>query len=297
MILVVGDRADPVIERVHGVLQGLGCDTVHLDAGQASQYSVLQLHDGPSRGRGWRIVGGECRGERKVGAVFIRSGPAGRTGRRSAALFRAQLDRMLMLTTCRVVNRPSVAAGNYAKCHQLIQLGRAGFVVPRTLVTAIPRTALEFIVEHGGRVLVKGLSSVKTIPEVVGPPHLRRLGQLEHCPAQFQEIIHGVDVRLTVVGARAIASVTDQAGAVRSVDACEMLASDWVQRCIDFTQLQGLVVSGFDLRLPRHGQPCVFEMNPNPLVSHYETAEQPLISHAICDELLASAPACSDILA
>jgi glutathione synthase/RimK-type ligase-like ATP-grasp enzyme len=296
MILVIGDPADPVIGRVDALLREGGSEVALLDASTASKYRLRGVPAAAGEVQRWKIEGGECRGDRAVHAVFVRRGPLASHAHRSPASLGVLVDRMLLRTSCKVINRPSKATGNYAKVHQLLELGAAGFTVPSTQVTAIPRAALEFVVAHRGRVLVKGLSSIKTVPQAVGPHHLRALEQIESCPVLLQEIVDGTDVRLTVVGRQAIASVARPDGEMKVTHGVEVLSPDLVQRCIEFTHRSGLGLSGFDFRVDPGGLVVVLEMNTNPLFTHYEDAQDPVISRALRAELLATDPKSGDIL-
>jgi hypothetical protein len=296
VILVIGEPTDPVVRRVAELLQTRGAALARLDAGQAASYTLHGSSGDARAGRPWRLVGGGCRGDRAVQAVFVRRGALSRGARGASAQLVARVDSMLLHTGCTVINRPSMTAGNYAKVHQLHALAAAGFSVPRTLVTSVAEAALRFIATHQGRVLVKGLSSIKSIPTAVGPDHLQRLHELALCPVQLQEIIDGVDVRLTVIGHRISTIVTSPDGAIRPTDAASHLSPALLNRCIQFTTHAGLILSGFDVRLDPRGGEWVLEMNTNPLVTHYESAINPTISNSLCDELLASRSESSDIL-
>lgn len=295
MILVIGDQDDVVITHITSLLRDSGIAHAELDTAIVGTGSLRpNPNSAPPE---WRVVGGDCRGKRPVKAVFVRRGRAATPNRLVASRrLWAKIDRMLVSAGCLVINRPSGVSGNYAKVHQLKQLASAGFTVPETLVTSMPRTAMQFIVQHGGRVLVKGISSVKTLPQAVGPEHLASLGQLLRCPAQFQEIVVGREWRVTVVGQRCIASTALPGGGYRHSDGEAVLPRGVADRCRTFLDGQGLVLGGFDMSETRESEFICFEMNPNPLVTHYDMLDA-AIGRALCDELCSARPDGSGILA
>lgn len=291
MILVVGAAIDPVVARVLSQLDRHSQKVAHVDDLKLGSFEVKAVAEGSAR---WRICRAGHTSSSPVGAVFLRRGPSGPLGAAPAR----QLDAVLQQTiSCLVVNPPMRCASNYSKPYQLRELAAAGFRVPRTLITGSATAALEFVRDLGGRVIVKGLSSVKTIPQRVQEHHLRGLQRLVDCPVQMQELVEGRDFRVTVVGTRAVASETRDGALLQCAPATQLLPAAFVEQCIAYTQQQGLVLSGIDLRWSQSGGSTVFEMNPNPLVTHYETAGQPIISELICEELMARATTWSDILA
>lgn len=290
MILVVGRPDDAVLARQRSLLAEAGAPTLFLD-----DHAVHTLGRSRSaRQPGWRVEGAACTGKRRVGAVLVRRGPYGEVGRGAAATFGRRLDQVLMQSAACVVNRPGASAGNYSKLHQLLQLARAGFAVPPTLATASPDAARRFIVEHQGRVLIKGLSSTRTRPEAVGVEHLQLLEGLRHRPTQFQALIEGAEYRLTVLAGRAWATpVLPQFG--EPVDARTLLPADTLERCLRFVAAQGLVLGGFDFIVDAAGIWWCLELNPNPLITHYEDAADAPLSRALRDHLLASSATGGDI--
>ena len=156
---------------------------------------------------------------------------------------------------------------------------------------------MQFISEHRGNVIFKGVSSVKTVPQHVQLHHLARLKSLSRCPVQFQERIQGADWRVTVIGRVAFESETRAATLVSVSNTGETFPRAFIDRCIQFTRAQGLVVSGIDVRLSPDGEAVVLEMNPFPLITHYEGEEDPVISKELCRFLREHQQARSDMLA
>ncbi len=202
---------------------------------------------------------------------------------------------MLSSSRCCVINRPSRAGGNYSKPLQLLQLAHAGFLTPRTLITSIPIEAKRFIVDVRGCAIFKGISSVKTLPQAMRPDDIDRLDLLDRCPTQFQEGISGQDVRVTVVGRRAVVTrIVNGVSDFRSSDSMSLPRVE-VERCVRFARQQGLVVAGFDLRQTADGRVYAFEMNPYPLFTHFEDPRSPQITRLVARYLLKYANVCGDV--
>jgi len=295
MILVIGNPADPVIERVTAALARVGASFARIDERAARTYEIERSVDGSSVQ--WQIRGGDCVGQRAVGAIFVRHEPDAPDRATLEALrkLRRQLDLVLLSTVCTVINRPACATANYSKPYQLRQMAAAGFLVPRTLVTNLPSAALRFIRNLGGSVIFKGVSNLKTVPQVVQLQHLDQLSWLEHCPTQFQEFIAGEDFRVTVVDAASVVTRIIGGEPDLSLSAEGSLSTEVLQQCVRFTQQQGLVMSGIDLRRTSAGRAYAFELNPYPLFTYYEAEEGPRITERIVEYLVKHQCAPSDV--
>jgi hypothetical protein len=296
MILLIGERNDPVIASLSTVLDGGGICYALLDATTATPDD---LHTPPAgKLAPWRIFGNGCQGNRAVSAVFVRLARSIPLERVALAprLWR-KISRMLMAAHFPVMNRPEFGAGNYAKAHQLQQLAKAGLVVPQTVVTSLPHTALQFVIDHAGEVLTKGLCNAKTAPRVVGPEHLARIQSIRGCPVQLQEIVRGRELRLTVIGDRAISSVAKPGGGYRSTHAAEDLPSAVIQRCLAFVEAQGLLLGGFDLCTTNEDVVYCFEMNDYPQIAHYDDPQAPMLARAVVECLSAAGVATGEVLA
>jgi hypothetical protein len=296
VILVMGNPEDPVVARVTAGLARVEAPFVIVDERMGSTYEIVVSAD--ERAARWRIRGGECVGQRAVGAIFVRHEDEARDRDAAEALrtLRLRLDRLLLSTRCTVINRPTSATANYSKPYQLGQMAVAGFRVPRTLTTNVRASALGFINDLGGRVVFKGVSNLKTVPQVLRPEHLGQLSRLETCPSQFQEFIGGDDFRVTVVGSTSI--VTRIVGGEPDLGPCRadaLLPLDLINRCIRFTATQGLVMSGIDVRLTPDGTAYAFELNPYPLFTYYETEELPRITNCVVECLIDHQHMTSDV--
>ena len=196
----------------------------------------------------------------------------------------------------RTVNRPVRAFGNYSKPLQLRKMAALGFTVPRTLVTNDKTAARQFILEEGGAVILKGVSSVPTTPRLLSADDIGRLDGLTTCPTQFQQYISGDDIRVSVVDAavvvtRVLPGTTNERKCV-----ADKIPDEVADRCIRFTRQQRLVVSGIDLRRTVQGY-CAFEINLFPEFTYFEDQREPLISRLIAGYLFSHRDDPSDVAA
>jgi glutathione synthase/RimK-type ligase-like ATP-grasp enzyme len=194
-------------------------------------------------------------------------------------------------------------AANNSKPYQLEQIRDLGFLVPETLVTTDPSVAREFWERHGA-VIYKSVSSARSIVSRLRPEHVERLGDVSHCPTQFQQYIHGKDHRVHVVGEEIFASeVLSEADDYRRPGGCmvEVRASrlpwDIEERCRMLAAAAQLSVAGIDLRKTPEGDWYCFEINPSPAFTYYETSTGQPIGNAIARLLTAGAPKAPDLAA
>jgi hypothetical protein len=295
VILVIGNPADPVIERVTAALVSVAVSFARVDERSPLTYEIERSVDG--KNVRWQIRGGECVGQRAVGAIFVRHEPDApdRSTLEALRKLRQQIDKLLLSTVCKVMNRPACATSNYSKPYQLRQMAAAGFLVPRTLVTNLPSAALRFIRDLGGKVIYKGVGNLKTIPRLLQPHDLERLSQLDRCPTQFQEFIPGEDFRVTVVDAVSVVTLIVGGEPYPSLPARGLLSSGVLRQCVRFTRQQGLVIGGIDLRRTAGGRMYAFELNPYPLFTYYETPEDPRITEYVVKYLVKHQYAASDV--
>jgi glutathione synthase/RimK-type ligase-like ATP-grasp enzyme len=172
------------------------------------------------------------------------------------------------------VNDPVAADVAALKTWQLALAQDVGLPIPRTIVTSDPRRARAFV--GGGRPRIyKTLHSERGLwrpTRRVGPGERRLLGAVRHAPVIFQELIPGVDVRVTVVGRRLFPVEIDarRSGspddfrmdfAGSKVRACR-LPADLERRMLGMTRRLGLSYAAFDLRRRRNGGHVFLEVNP-----------------------------------
>ena len=124
------------------------------------------------------------------------------------------------------LNHPAAMADARVKPYQLAVAARCGLQIPATLITNDPATVREFASEVGGRIITKSLATMVTIDDDLGSGVLFTAEVAEELWSDpgiattahlFQELIAGVDVRLTAVGSRLFAAEihpTDPGGPV-----------------------------------------------------------------------------------
>ena len=204
MILVLGSSADSVYPQVISRLRDARHPFVVVDEDHPDQYVVRrEACNGHCL---FRIIGDGCGGQDPVRSIFVRHAIA-RTldPAHLEQMGRLQIDlnRMLCMAACPVLNPPAHSFSNYSKVYQVALLAEAGFDLPPDMVTNLPEEARAFWDECKGQVIYKGVSNVTTLAQVLTPELFARLSLLPHSPTLFQEYIAGVDYRVHVVGDQA----------------------------------------------------------------------------------------------
>lgn len=311
MILVCGNVSEPVTELVCARLaaEGLGYRVLSPDASaDAAVRSTLHAQwrngdfdSGYFSGPDWRLDVEDLTG------VYFRPLQARATcvaGASAAAAQALQAQRLAALGAvvdtlpCPVVNPIIAGMSNSSKPHQAMLIRACGFAVPATLITNDPAAALAFAAEHDDDVVYKSISGVRSIVRHFGPQQAERLPLLRHGPAQFQERIRGVDIRVHVVAERAFATCIETpsidyryAGSDGQPIVMQPteLPCEIEQRCIALTKRLGLLFAGIDLKETRDGEYFCFEANPSPGFLFFERATGQPISTALA-HLLAGKP-------
>lgn len=307
MILVVGGLADVVTELVCARLGSIGqtyrlVDLTRYPSGHRMRWTWRDGRpDGWLETDNWRLDLAD------VDAVFIRHlgaegrlpGPAATAAYDRAIQIEADMAITAMVETlpCLVVNRLGGGLTNHSKPLQALHIQAAGLRIPATIVTTDPAAARAFIDAHGGDVIYKSISGVRSIVHRLETTRFARLELLRHGPAQLQERIEGDDIRAHVVGDRIIATrIRSEAADYRyaSRDGLEAdmepttLPPPVEAACLRLAWSLDLPVAGIDLRETPDGQHVCFEINPAPAFSHFERQSGQPISLAVA-ELLAGA--------
>jgi len=296
MILVLGSSRDKVYPRLMAELEKSGHDYAIVDEDCAAGYSIEEEFSQPAEA--WRVRGGGCTGQRPVGSIFVRHAVARTLNPEVVgpmSRLQVQLNRMLLGSPCPVINPPAHAFSNYSKPYQLSLLARAGFDVPKTLVTNDPAEALQFYEECRGKVIFKGASNVMSFAQAWKAEHFERLRLLPYCPVQFQEFVEGVDYRVHVVGEETfvtrLAAANEDYRRSALADQEEILAepaslpATVLKRCVEFTASLGLVVGGLDFKETSSGRLAALELNPYPQFTFYEGRSGQPITRAVVEYL------------
>lgn len=213
--------------------------------------------------------------------------------RAHAARFHDGLFGWIEMATCRVLNRTYAMSSNSSKPYQMLQIVKAGFGIPPSLMTNEPEAVTAYQVSRG-TLIFKSASGVRSIVHELSDEHTERLGQVRSCPALFQQKLLGTNIRVHVVGDRVFAhriesGYVDYRYASRNGATTEMTAYELpatiAERCIALTERLRLPLAGIDLFETETGEYYCFEVNPSPGFSYFEEHTGQRISAAIADYL------------
>jgi len=307
MIVLAGLPDEPPIARVATALDDLGIAFRMIDQ---RRHADLHLSFDPAGAQGVLQGTLRCAGEEDIALETVtglyqrlhsdesfpelcelsRDAPARVRFGRFVTLFTVFSD----LSTGRVLNRTPGMGTNNSKPFQAQIIARAGFGIPRTLITNAPDRARAFVQEARAQdreVIFKSASAVRSIVRSVTDEDLARLDRLRICPVQFQERVEGRDVRVHVVGDEVFATrITTTGVDYRYASRDEGGSTDLEpfdlppeveKRAIALSQMLDLPLAGIDLRETPGGDWVCFEVNPSPAYSYYEANTGQPISTAI----------------
>jgi hypothetical protein len=286
LTLLWGLESDEPLAAVHEALLEIGGKVLLLDQRRVLETEFV-MKDEPT------LSGFICCGARTVAleqltACYIRpydtrrvpaverAGPRSQEWKHALILEDALLG-WLEITPARVVNRPSAMLPNGCKPYQSQMVARAGFAIPETLVTTDPGEVMALLERHQ-TVIYKSVSGVRSHIKKLDASDRQRLGDVVHCPTQFQQYIAGRDYRAHVVGEDVftceIRSEADdyrccERGAAPQICAAR-LPREVEERAISMTKMMDLAIAGIDLRLTPQGEWYCFEVNPSPGFTFYE---------------------------
>jgi hypothetical protein len=195
---------------------------------------------------------------------------------------------------CTVVNRLGGGMSNNSKAYQALLVRQCGLLTPDTLVTNDPTEAQRFYEDHGGDVIYKSLSGIRSIVRRLETAQLSRLSLLRYGPAQFQSLIPGQNVRVHTVGDQLFATrihsqAIDYRYASREGHKVEMeamtLPSAVAESCLRVARQLNLLMTGIDLKETPAGDYYCFEVNPCPGFLYFEKYSGQPISMALADLL------------
>lgn len=288
MILVWGLRTDPPVARVLDALDARGVEVCHIDESALAtlRYDIVF----GSYPGGWIESGGRRIEIADFCGMYLRPDEPAAGSARSAAMALLALASNLRGI---VVNRPAAGRSNSSKPYQLGLIAQAGFQVPDTLVTTDPAVARAFLRQHG-RLIYKSLSGIRSIVATLDASDDARLDDVRTGPVQLQAYVHGLDVRVHVVGERWFAcsvrsAATDyrySAAAGTTAELSEFELPEQVGRqLVALVRGMDLQVAGVDLRCTPDNSWVCFEVNPSPGFPWYEDATGHPIAEAIANLL------------
>jgi len=182
------------------------------------------------------------------------------------------------------VSHPKAIAYSNVKLHQLELARQLGFVIPKSLCTNNPETALRFI-ESVENVVVKpfkanvieadGTTAV-IYTSRVDENAIKNIASIKFAPHFFQEEITKVkEYRVTIIGKDAfITSIDSQSDPNLKLDwrsssdkpkqwTPDDLPDEILKKCFAMVEAYGLNYGAFDFALIPDGQIVFFEVNPN----------------------------------
>lgn len=196
-------------------------------------------------------------------------------------------------TSCRVINAPSVQMSNNSKPYQSLIIKQYGLDIPDMCITSNEDEAREFLAKHKSSIY-KSISGSRSIVKQVDETSLQNLHKIKYCPVQFQEYVTGFNVRVHIVGQRAIATricsdaidyrYAHTEGKTMALEPFELSAA-LAEKCVSLAHGLYLPFAGIDLMITDDGRTICFEVNPSPGYSYYEQSTGQLISHALADYL------------
>jgi glutathione synthase/RimK-type ligase-like ATP-grasp enzyme len=198
-----------------------------------------------------------------------------------------------MESHCKVTNPPSVQMSNNSKPYQSLVIKQYGLDIPDMCITSDEEEARQFITRYKATIY-KSISGTRSIVKQVDEAALQNLHKIKYCPVQFQECVTGFNVRVHVVGQRAIATkicsdAVDYRYARAEGKSTTLepynLPAHLAEKCVALAHSLHLPFAGIDLMITNDGRTICFEVNPSPGYSYYEQNTGQLISHALADYL------------
>ncbi|PBC76734.1 RimK-like ATP-grasp domain-containing protein [Streptomyces sp. TLI_235] len=283
MITAVGLGADPTLSHFAETAGGLGARVTLVDLGDQAE-GRWRLGLPPDRSS-WVSAQGVEFALDPDAAVYCRLIDLGAQLPGRAVEWHTVTEAWsawLELAPGRVVNRPGHPGDNSCKPLHEELLARQGFAVPPSVTTSSARLLRDFAGQ--GPCVAKPLSGQRADCRVIGPADLDRYDERSG-PVHLQRWVAGTDVRVHVVGDRAIAQAvssesvdyrTDRRATYRRID----LDTELERALVAGTAAAGLAFAGWDLRLG-DDTAWVFEVNPMPGYSHYDVRVDGEITRAL----------------
>lgn len=150
-----------------------------------------------------------------------------------------------------------------------------GIRIPRTIVTNDKLALEDFYFANDKSIIYKPVRG-GAFTQKFKEKDLLRTDSLVNCPAQFQEFVDGVDIRVYAfdtgeifageIIANNIDFREDQNAIIHKVELPKKVQKD----CLKVLKLLGLKYSGIDIRLSKQGEYVFIEANPAPMFTHFE---------------------------
>ena len=190
----------------------------------------------------------------------------------------------MLLDDRKWVSHPKAISYANVKLHQLEIARQLGFLVPKSICTNDPDTALKFIRETGNVVIKPFKTNVVDTedgPAViytsrVGEDSLKELGAVRFAPHFFQEEIRKTkEYRVTIIGKEVfVTSINSQSDPNLLLDwrtssdkpkqwSADTLPDEILKKCFAMIEVYDLNYGAFDFALTPDGDIIFFELNPN----------------------------------
>jgi len=186
-------------------------------------------------------------------------------------------------------NRLRAGRSNNSKGYQMAALAQGGFLVPDWVISNVPRDIDNFSGTHGGQVVCKSISGLRSRVQMYDVSMHERLNS-GTTPIIAQQRIMGTDVRVHTVGGLAFATeIRTASGVDYRFDSGEQkysavsIPADVESQCHAFADQEGMVIAGFDFVVTADDEWYCMEMNPFPTFLPYELATGQPISDALLD--------------
>jgi glutathione synthase/RimK-type ligase-like ATP-grasp enzyme len=300
-ILVCGFQDEAPIAMLVQSLRRKGADFVVIDQGKIARQVRLRWKLTDRGILGHIKVQGRVIDIKEIHSVYHRftdpeespiTDTSLRVVNKTRSIMRSLMD-LFDVLPIRVVNRRRPMMSNNSKPYQALLIRQTGFAIPETCITNDPDLLREFAFLYNP-LIYKSISSVRSIVSSLDEKSASKMQSLQYLPTQFQRKIEGLNVRVHVVGRRAIAtqilsSATDYRYAFQENTPAKFkkyeLTMELRKRCIQITRISGLSFVGIDLLINPDKVYCL-EINPSPGYSYYQEATGQPISEALADFLM-----------
>lgn len=304
-VCLVGITNDPVLRAVETQLRRRGADTLLFDIDAypaADRLTSYCRADGAMEGS--LTASGRTVRFSDIRSAYVRllSAPQPEDPTGEAALLEAarfySLDHMTRTWGVPTVGLLKPCATNVSKPYQTALIASEIVRVPETLVTTRPASARAFA--RARETSYKSLSAERSICVTMDAAAEGRLPLVRRLPAQFQQYVRGLDIRVHVVGTfvHALAietSASDYRYSQRHFKQRARtrefaLPSPVRDELVALTARLGLAVGGIDLRLTDAGEYYCFEVNPTPGFAYFDPQPAAPIANAVAEFLLGGRP-------
>lgn len=194
-----------------------------------------------------------------------------------------------------VINPPEHGSVLQIKTFQLEMARQAGLNIPQSLVTNNPGRVVEFLQQVKDVVYKPSMGGA--LCRQLDLDALNQLALIKEAPVIFQEHIHGVSVRVTIVGEKVVSCVRipsntldyrEDPGYKEGLQTYipENCPEDVLKKSIQLMRNCGLLFSGIDFILQEDGRWVFLEANSSPIYLEIENKTGVSITNELADLLI-----------